>query len=123
MKEQVFEYFLFMELVKSVKAVDLFNLLDSVLKEHNVRWKNGWNSDNCNAMMGQHNLVASHIILKHPAIYLQGCVCHMAALTACKAAKHIPGAVEDLLKDVFSHFQQSSKRLLGVWKLPGIHRN
>lgn len=111
---QMCDYYLVMERVKSGKAVDLFELLDKVLSEHGVSWKYclGWNSDNCNAMFGQRNSVTSRIKQKQPNVFLQGCLCHLAALIASKASKHFPKVVEQLLMDVHAYFCQSSKRLL-----------
>lgn len=112
-QDEVCEFFLVMERVKSGKAVDLFNLLDTVLSEHGVSWNKclGWNSDNCNTMMGARNSVTSRIKQKQSNIFLQGCISHLSALIACKAANHIPTVVERLLMDIYSYFHQSSKRL------------
>ena len=72
----------------------------------------GFASDGANAMLGRHNSVKTRLMEKQPNLFVIHCICHVAALFvshACKVA--IPDEVEQLLRDTYTFFHHSSKRL------------
>ena len=63
-------------------------------------------------MLGRHNSVKTRLLAKQPHLFVIHCICHVAALCASHACKSaIPNEVEQLLRDVYNFFHQSSKRL------------
>ena len=61
-------------------------------------------------MMGQHNSVASRMREMFPNIVIVNCKCHSLHLCASDAAKALPKACEDLVRNVYNHFSVSAKR-------------
>lgn len=70
----------------------------------------GFASDGCNVMMGQHNSVASRLIQNFPGITILKCVCHSLHLCASEACKMLPRRIEDLARNIYGFFKNSSKR-------------
>ena len=70
-------------------------------------------SDNCSVMIGRKNSVLSRIKEKKPDVFDLGCVCHLANLCAVAGIKALEMPVEDLLIDIYYHFNH---RLVIVMK-------
>ena len=78
-------------------AQSTFDQLDAIFEAQGIPWKNvvAFISDNCNTMVGK----------KISAVFDIGCVYHLANLCTVAGVKASPVPVEDLLVDVFYHFQ------------------
>lgn len=70
----------------------------------------GFASDGCNAMMGQLNSVASRLTENLPGITILKCICHSLHLCASEACKMLPRRCEDLARNIYGFFKNSSKR-------------
>ena len=62
-------------------------------------------SDNCNTMVGKRNSAVTKIKEKNSALFDIGYVCHLANLYIVAGVNAFPVPVENLLMDVFYHFQ------------------
>uniref|UniRef100_H2ZRS9 DUF4371 domain-containing protein n=1 Tax=Latimeria chalumnae TaxID=7897 RepID=H2ZRS9_LATCH len=91
---------LYEEMIKSFSdaGVSLANIL-------------GFGSDGCNTMMGKNNSAASRLQNDFPGILLQRCICHSLHLCASAACMQLPRRCEDLARDVYNYFKNSSKRM------------
>ena len=69
-----------------------------------------FSSDNCSVMKGRHNSVLSRIRNVQPEVLDIGCICHLANLCCVYSVKQLPMPVEELLIDVYFHFNHSTKR-------------
>lgn len=70
----------------------------------------GFAADNCNTMLWSHNSVASRFKQLLPGITIQGYVCHSLHLCASEACKTLPRKPEDLARQIYGYFKNSSKR-------------
>ena len=61
-------------------------------------------------MKGRHNSVLSRIRNVQPEALDVDCICHLANLCCVCAVKQLPMPVEELLIDVYFHFNHSAKR-------------
>lgn len=68
-------------------------------------------TDGASVMVGPRNSVLSRFKVEQPNIFHIHCTCHVAALCAADACKAIPKTVEQLCRDIHSHFAHSCKRL------------
>ncbi|CAH0555086.1 unnamed protein product [Brassicogethes aeneus] len=106
----------FFDLIESEgsTAIDLFELLILTLKNKNLPLTNlvGFSSDTTNVMAGTRVLHSVFTLLKEniPHIICIKCSCHMAHLATSKACLKLPKSVEDLLRNIGSHFHRSSQR-------------
>ncbi|CAH1995848.1 unnamed protein product [Acanthoscelides obtectus] len=62
-------------------------------------------------MMGANNSLASRLKEKCPNLFLMKCICHSFHLCASYACEKLPNDVEQLAKDVYNFFSNSSKRI------------
>ena len=91
---------------------NIFQLLDDVLQQHSIPWKNVvcFSSDNAAVMIGIRNGVAAFVTKESPNAYLLGCPCHLLHLAAEKGAAKLPFAPGDVLIAVYYYLEKSSKR-------------
>ena len=84
-----------------------FDQLDATFKANGIPWKNvvAFISDTCNTVVGKRNSVVTKIKEKNSTVFDIGCVCHLANLCTVAGVKALHVPVEDLLVDVFYHFQ------------------
>lgn len=99
--------------VQSCTASDLMNCLKNVILKKNIPLQNlvGFCADTTNVMFGEKNSVHTLLKTELPDIVSIKCSCHMAHLAASKACLLLPRSVEDLLRNVGSHFHRSSLRV------------
>lgn len=97
---------------KGATAEHLFSSIVNSFMEYGVPLENvvGFASDGTNVMMGQHNSVASRFIQQYPGIVIMKCICHSAHLCASESCKNLPKKCEDLARNIYTHFKNSSKR-------------
>lgn len=104
----------FLDLVEvyDSSASGLFNALKKCLIEKNIPLQNvvSFCSDTTNVMMGTNHSVA--VLLKEvlPNIIIVKCSCHLIHLCASHARLKLPKSLEDLCRNIFTHFSLSSKR-------------
>jgi len=60
-------------------------------------------------MKGRHNSVLSRIRNVQPEVLDIGCICHLASLSCVCAVKQLPMLVEELMINVYFHFNHSAK--------------
>ena len=87
----------------------------------------GFCSDNASVMTGKNNGVAAHIKSENPAVFINGCTCHLIHLAASKAADKIPVKIDSLLIDMYYYLDKSTKRqkkLKAIQELtePGVYK-
>lgn len=93
-------------------ASGLYNVLKHSLASRDILLTNlvGFSSDTTNVMVGEFNSVFSKLKNDFPHILCVKCSCHMAHLAASKACLQLPKRVEDLLRNIGSHFNRSALR-------------
>lgn len=93
-------------------AGQLFNSLSSKLSELGLEIKDviGFAADTTNVMFGQHSGIVAKIKEVNPKCFFIKCVCHSAALSVSHACKILPRNLEQIVKEVYGYFSQSSKR-------------
>ncbi|CAG9790618.1 unnamed protein product [Diatraea saccharalis] len=93
-------------------ADHLFNALSSKLSELGLDIKDvlGFAADTTNVMFGQHSGIFAKIKEVNPKCFFIKCVCHSAALSVSHACKILPRNLEQMIKEVYGYFSQSSKR-------------
>ncbi|CAH0715749.1 unnamed protein product, partial [Brenthis ino] len=98
--------------VKSGDAISLVKYLTNVIESKQIPLSNliGFCSDTTNVMIGEHNSVFSHLKAALPSIACIKCSCHLIHLAASKACLKLPRSVEDLIRNLGSHFSRSSFR-------------
>ena len=93
-------------------AAGIVTKLKETFGEMKIPMKNiiGYSSVTTNVMFGQHNSVAQ--LLKSEVSHIQFVKCsyHLIHLVASQAALKLPKSVEGLCRDVYAHFNRSSKR-------------
>jgi len=62
-------------------------------------------------MMGSSNGIQARFKSKIPNLFVLGCICHSMHLCSSIACLKLPSAMEDLARDIYSYFKNSSKRL------------
>ena len=94
----------------------MFESVDTILTENNVRWDHcmAIGLDNTNVNIGEHNSIKSRAKEKNENIVIAGCPCHVLHNASSKAAmsfSEVTGFdIEDHCVDVFYWFDKSGKR-------------
>ena len=90
----------------------LFNIIKQCLVLNNIPLHNmtGFASDGASNMMGTHNSVTSRLKEECADLTIFKCVSHSIHLCASEAAKTLPRACEDLLRNIYNYFTHSAKR-------------
>ena len=101
----------------SSTAVGIFNAINNSMEKNMVSWDKcvSLGVDNTSMNVGKHNSVIVEARKKNKDIILMGCPCHIVHNTVSKATKAFVNVVkefdvEQLLVDVYFHFDYSSKR-------------
>eukprot|EP00057_Strongylocentrotus_purpuratus_P020198 XP_011674672.1 PREDICTED: uncharacterized protein LOC105443327 [Strongylocentrotus purpuratus] len=91
---------------------NIFLLMDGVLKENNIPWKNviAYSADNAAVMMGRLSGVALFVKKENEDIFILGCPCHLLHLSAEKGVNVLPFSPVDILTPIFYYLEKSSKR-------------
>ena len=98
--------------LKDRTATTIYTSLLESLRERGIPMHNvvGFCADTCNVMFGVHHSVSQLLIKNHPWIIAVKCSCHLIHFCSSYASKTLPKSVEDLCRNIFSHFSLSSKR-------------
>lgn len=99
--------------VESATADDIFMALKTLFDKYNIPYTNiiAFASDGASTMMGKISGVQMKFKDIAPDIYVQVCLCHALHLCSSYAAKCIPDVVEQFVRDVYTYFAHSSRRL------------
>ncbi|KAK4887518.1 hypothetical protein RN001_003789 [Aquatica leii] len=110
---QICDRFLDLVQICDSTASGIFNVLQTMFQKFDIPMSNivGLGADNCAVMMGQLNEVQALLKKNNPFIAILGCPCHSMHLCDSAAAEKFPRSVEQLSRDIYNYFQNSSKRL------------
>lgn len=92
---------------------NMYDVITAFFNEHNVPYKDnliGFASDGANSMMGVNNSLQTMLKKDVPKLFILKCVCHSLALCADNACKKLPTNVENMIRSIYTYFQQSFKR-------------
>ena len=109
---QLKQFLLDMVEVKDGTAKGIYSAVKQSFADLHVPMSNiiGYSSDTTNVMFGQFNSVAQLLKEEFPDVITVKCSCHLIHLASSQAALKLPKGLEDLCRDIFSHFSRSSKR-------------
>jgi hypothetical protein len=95
-----------LELENSSTAANIFDCVINHLTWAGIKIENmaGFAADNCATMMRQLNGVQALLKTRLPHLVVVGCSSHSFNLCSSYACSKIPKSVEDLVKDIHSHF-------------------
>ena len=98
--------------VEQSTAAGLYEAIKSSLEEKKIPIKNiiGCSSDTTNAMFGEHQSVVSLLKKDAPYVFSVKCSCHVIHLCASHACLKMSTTLEDLCRNIYSHFSRSSLR-------------
>ena len=93
------------------KASKLFEAIEESFEADEIPWNNcaSLSIDNTNAMVGKQNSVASRFLQKNPNIFIGGCPCHLAHITASYANDAFSNAISTNVEDVYVVFISLTK--------------
>ena len=96
----------------SASGEALFNAIMSCLNTYSIPLSNfiGFAADGASNIMGSVNSVTSRLKNASPGIIVFKCVAHSIHLCSSEAAKTLPRACEDLVRNIYSFFAHSAKR-------------
>ena len=99
--------------VPRADAATLFDSIKTQFETDQIPLSNliGFASDAANVMVGMHNSVQSRLLAINPHLFVMTCICHSAHLVASYACATLPRQTEDFVRDVYSYFNHSAKRL------------
>ena len=101
---------------RSGTAEVLFTKVDDVLTAAGLGWDNcvGMALDNASVNLGKSNSIRTRVLQKNPAVYFNGCPCHIVHNTSRAASSNFEDKtgfdVEDFLVDLYNCFDHSTKR-------------
>lgn len=99
--------------VSDASAQNLYNVIVNFFTTNQIPYKTnliGFGADGANAMMGNKHSLKTLLEKDVNDLFVLKCVCHSLALCASYACEKIPDDVEKLIRDLFSHMQNSFKR-------------
>ena len=100
--------------VIDASAESPFNKITDFFDQNEIPFRQnliGFGADGANNMFGHRNSVASRFKELIPDIFLMKCICHSFNLCASYACLKLPRGIEDLARNIYSHFQSSPKRM------------
>lgn len=101
----------FLELIEmpSATAKDLMNCVQTCLTSKQIPFSNmvGFSADTTIVMFGDHVSLSASLKTELPHIACIKCSCHTLHLAASKACLKLPRSLEDLLRNLGSHFSRS----------------
>lgn len=98
--------------VDKCDAQSLYSAIKVSFEEKKIPLDNiiGFSSDTCNVMFGEHQSVTSLMKADLPHIVFVRCNCHMIHLCVSHACLKLSTSLEDLCRNVYTHFSRSSLR-------------
>ena len=91
---------------------NIYKMLINCLESHGIPLTNlvGFAADGASNIMGKYNSVTSRPKTGAPGVIIFKCVAHSIHLCSSEAAKTLPRACEDLLRNIYNFFSHSAKR-------------
>ena len=91
----------------SATGKNIFDLLDSLLRENGISWLNcvSFGCDNAAVMTGVYKGVMSFIHQKNPNCVMSGCTLHLVHIAAEKAANQLPYQPTNFLVDIYYYIK------------------
>lgn len=101
-----------MVVVEKCDSVSLYAAIKRCFQEKDIPLDNiiGFSSDTCSVMFGETQSVVALMKSEFPHIKFVKCNCHMIHLCVSHACLKLSTSLEDLCRNVFSHFSRSSLR-------------
>lgn len=101
-----------MVVVEKCDLVSLYAAIKRCFQEKDIPLDNiiGFSSDTCSVMFGETQSVVALMKSEFPHIKFVKCNCHMIHLCVSHACLKLSTSLEDLCRNVFSHFSRSSLR-------------
>ena len=98
--------------VEDSTANGLYGAIKNAFEGKAIPVKNivGYSSDTTNVMFGEHHSVVALLKKDAPHVWAVKCSCHMIHLCASDACLKMSTTLEDLCRNVYSHFNRSSLR-------------
>ncbi|XP_064082024.1 uncharacterized protein LOC135198424 [Macrobrachium nipponense] len=95
------------------KADTIYGKIKACMTSCNIPMINviGFCADTCNVMFGKHHSVSQLFIKDCPWILPVKCSCHLIHLCSSYASQKLPKSLEDLCRNIYSHFHMSSQRI------------
>lgn len=92
---------------------NLYSIIMNCLDSNAIPIDNfvGFAADGASNIMGDYNSVCSRLKIDATGITIFKCICHSIHLCASEAAKTLPRQLEDLIRNIYSYFSHSAKRL------------
>lgn len=97
---------------ESASGEALFNVIMNCLNSRSIPISNliGFAADGASNIMGSINSVTSRLKNASPGICIFKCVAHTIHLCSSEAAKTLPRACEDLVRNTYNFFAHSAKK-------------
>ena len=94
------------------RAITITDCLVRSLQERHIPFENvlGFSADTCNVMFGVNHSVSTLLKERFPWIQTVKCSCHSIHFCASHTGKMLPKSLEDLCRNIYSHFNASSQR-------------
>lgn len=92
---------------------NMYEVITNFFNQHKIPYKDnliGFASDGANAMMGINSSLQKKLRGDVPNLFILKCVCHSLALCADYACKKLSDTVENMVRSIYTYFQQSFKR-------------
>lgn len=105
--------FLCMVDIEGETSQHLFDALNGALVDRGLDLQAiiGFAADTTNVMFGENSGIVTKIKEVNPHCVFVKCVCHSVALAVSYACKILPRSIEQMVREVYNYFSQSSKRL------------
>lgn len=99
--------------VAAADATTIVTTINSLFQKEGIPIDNivGYASDTTNVMFGQNHSVVTLLKQRLPNLVVIKCLCHTAHLCASHACEKLPRSIESFIRDVYSHFSHSAKRI------------
>ena len=108
--------FVDMPAINIASGAQIYDSITQSLASRGISWKNcaAYSSDNASVMTGVYNSLLSRIRKEAPAVFQVGCPCHLAHLAAENGSKALSVTGDEVLIDIYNHFDKSVKRKEGL---------
>ena len=102
--------------IVDLTAEGIFTGIKSTLETYNLPFSNvlSFTSDTCNTMKGARGGVIAKLKSEQPKVIDVYCICHLVSLCVKAATKTMPLRIDELLVDIYYHFNQSVKRITSL---------
>ena len=103
-------------MTRGATSEDIFTNMDETLQQHGISSDNcvSVGVDNTSVNLGKRNSIMTRVTGKNPAVFFNGCRCHIVHNIACKAGDAYTGItgfdVDDFCADLYYWFDKSTKR-------------